>query len=132
MYRNSPIIRWRRYPERYRFEGNQCTKCKKINYPKKYICECNSKEFKPFTLSGKGKVLTFTEISAAAEMFSEQAPFFLGIIQLEEGPKITSQISDVTKEELKIGLKVQASFRKFYTSGKKGIIHYGTKFIPEF
>ena len=50
------------------------------------------------------------------------------IIDLEEGARITAQIVDCKYDELKIGLGVEAVFRKLYKSGEKGIIHYGTKF----
>ena len=59
------------------------------------------------------------------------APYCVGIIELKEGAKITAQIVDCKYEDLKIGTEVEAVFRKFYKSGEKGIIHYGTKFIPK-
>ena len=132
MYRNSSIIRWRRYGERYRLEGSKCLNCGKVFYPKKTLCVCGSKDFKDFVLSGKGKLLTFTEISSGSEVFSETTPFCVGIIELVEGPKITAQITDAELNDLKIGMEMQAVFRKFYVSGKKGVIHYGLKFTPVF
>lgn len=132
MYRSSPIIRWRKYNDRYSLEGNACRKCNKVHYPKKHLCECNSKEFENKFLEGTGKLLAFTEISAAAENYSEQTPYCIGIIELKEGPRITGWLSDCKLEDLKIGMEVQATFRRFYSSGKKGAIHYGTKFIPVF
>ncbi len=132
MYRSSPIIRWRRYNDRYRFEGNQCIKCQTVFYPKKFLCKCGSKEFNAFEFSGKGVLLSFTEIKSPPEVFIEQATYCIGIVQLIEGPKITSQIADVELKDLKIGMKLISSFRKFYSSGEEGAIHYGTKFIPDF
>ncbi|MDO8628003.1 MAG: Zn-ribbon domain-containing OB-fold protein [Candidatus Diapherotrites archaeon] len=132
MYRSSPIIRWRRYNDRYKLEGNQCSKCQKLFYPKNYLCECGSQEFKSFQFLGKGELLTFTEIKSGGEVFATKVPYCLGIIQLSEGPKITSMLADCDLKDLKIGMKMIASFRKFYSSGEKGAIHYGTKFVPEF
>jgi uncharacterized OB-fold protein len=130
MYRSSPVIRWRRYPERYRLEGNQCRKCGQTFYPKKALCPCGAREFKDLALSGQGKLLTFTEISSGGEAFSAAAPYCLGIVELKEGPKLTAQIAEAELGDLKIGLELEASFRKFYESGKKGVIHYGLKFSP--
>ena len=44
------------------------------------------------------------------------------------GDEINEKIS--FKENLSIGMPVQAVFRKFFDSGKKGIINYGIKFAP--
>ena len=128
MHRQSPILRWRRYPERYRLEGNRCTHCSKIYFPKKHLCECGSTSFEEHQLKGKGKILTFTEIKSSPEEFSDMTPYCVGIIELEEGPKITSQIADARVDELKIGDEVSTVFRKFVANGDAGIIHYGLKF----
>lgn len=128
MHRQSPIIRWRRYAERYRLEGNRCSTCNKIYFPKKHLCECGSKEFNVHTLAGKGKIITFTEIKSSPEEFSDMTPYCVGIVELEEGPRITAQIADAEVSELKIGDPVEAVFRKFAAVGDEGIIHYGLKF----
>jgi len=49
---------------------------------------------------------------------------------LDDGPKLTSQIVDCKREDLKIGRRVEACFRRIYTDGKEGIINYGLKFRP--
>lgn len=132
MYRSSPVIRWRRYNDRYFLEGNKCLKCAKVYYPKAFLCACGSKDFSDFILSGKGKLLSFTEIKSAPEKFSDFTPYCIGVIELEEGPRICGQLADVGLKDLKIGLQLQASFRKFYESSKAGVIHYGAKFVPVF
>jgi uncharacterized OB-fold protein len=130
MYRSSPIIRWRRYPERYRLEGAKCKDCGKVHYPIKALCPCGSRDFEGVKLSGQGKILSFTEIGAGGEAFSEMAPFCIGIVELKEGPKVTAQLADAELKDLSINQEVQATFRKFYASGEKGAIHYGLKFKP--
>ncbi|MFH1440036.1 MAG: Zn-ribbon domain-containing OB-fold protein [Candidatus Woesearchaeota archaeon] len=128
MHRQSPILRWRRFPERYRFEGSRCTSCQKINFPKRYLCECGSKDFQIYKLNGKGKILTYTEIKSSPEEFSDMTPYCVAIIQLDDGPRITAQVTDCSGSELKIGDEVETVFRKFVASGEAGIIHYGLKF----
>lgn len=130
MYRESPILRWRRNPERYRLEGNKCNRCSRIYFPKKHLCECRSREFSDYQLKGKGRLLTFTEIKSSPDMFSDMTPYCVGIIELEEGPKITSQITDCIVADLKVGMAVESVFRKFFASSESGIIHYGLKFKP--
>ncbi len=129
MFENSPVLRWRKYNEKYLLEGNKCLECKKIHYPKVYLCKCGSQKFEPINLSGKGTLLTFTQITTPPKAFKEYAPYCIGIIQLSEGPKILSQITDVELKDLKIGMNVQTCFRKIYTAGEKDTINYGLKFV---
>ncbi len=132
MFRESPILRWRNYNDRYRLKGYKCTKCGKTYFEKKGLCECGTIDYEEMDFSGKGKIVSFTEIHSGPEAFAEMAPYCIAIIDLEEGARITGQVVDCKYSELKIGLNVEAVLRKFYKSGEKGIIHYGTKFIPKF
>ena len=53
----------------------------------------------------------------------------VGLVQLEEGPRLVAQICDTPYEVLKINLLVKAVFCKYNTSGADGIIYYRTKFV---
>src|SRR3989338_129084 len=128
MYKNSPILRWRKYNEQYCLVGNKCRQCNAVYYPKKYLCNCSAKDFEDFKLSGKGTLISYTEIRSAPEEYKDQTPYCLGIIQLEEGPRIISQITDCNVNDLKIGIPIEAVFRRFYKINEEGIIHYGIKF----
>ncbi len=130
MFEESTISRWRKYNEKYRLEGNQCTRCSKSYYPKKHLCTCGSTNFDIKRFIGKGTLLTFTQINIPPDCFKDMAPYIIGIIQLSQGPKLMSQITDVELKDLKIGIKMQSVFRKYYTSSSKNIINYGIKFIP--
>ena len=131
MYKNSPILRWRKYNEQYLLIGNKCINCEAVYYPKKYLCKCTAKDFTDFQLSNKGILISYTEIRSAPEEYKDQVPYCLGIIQLEDGPKIIAQITDCTVSDLKIGMPVEAVLRRFYKINDEGIIHYGIKFKPQ-
>lgn len=131
MFRSTPIIRWRKYDERYSLVGAKCSKCGKLYYPKVALCSCGSSKFSAFKFKGEGTLLSFTDVGSGPEAFAEHSPYCIGIVQLAEGPRITAQLSDCKLEDLSIGMKVIATFRKFYASGEKGAIHYGTKFVPK-
>ncbi|MFA5125700.1 MAG: Zn-ribbon domain-containing OB-fold protein [archaeon] len=132
MFRESPIIRWRNYNDRYKLKGYKCTKCGATFFEKKGLCPCGNLDFAEMDFSGKGKIVSFTQIHAGPEVFASQTPYCIAIIDLVEGARITGQIVDCKYEDLKQGMEVEGVFRKFYKSGEKGIIHYGTKFIPKF
>jgi uncharacterized OB-fold protein len=48
---------------------------------------------------------------------------------LDEGPKLTGQVV-ASADEVKIGMRVRPVFRILGKEGERGIIYYGTKFIP--
>jgi len=62
--------------------------------------------------------------------FEMQKPYVMAIIEMDEGVRLTSQLIDVKPEDVRIGMKVQASFRKLGQEGDAGVIHYGYKFRP--
>jgi len=132
---NSAVPRfWREIPQRYNLIGNKCGSCKKVNFPPRESCPiCRRKsidKMENIKLSGKGKVITYTIIHVAPEQFEGQVPYPIAIIELDEGPRITSQIVDCDIKDVKIGMKVEATFRKIQEDGYIGAIYYGYKFKP--
>lgn len=61
-----------------------------------------------------------------AEQSSLGGPYAVAVIELEEGPRIVSQIAGCSLEELSIGAPVQMITRKIYE--EEGVIRYGYKF----
>lgn len=129
-FNSSPIPSWRQYAKRYKLEGLKCTSCGVIYFPHVFLCSCGSEKFEPHILSGFGKLISYTNITSSCMEFKHMMNYCIGLIQLDEGPKLTVQIADVGVSDLKIGMRMQATFRKFYSHGQSGIIEYGLKFIP--
>ena len=122
---------WREIPQRYRFEAGKCSKCGKIFFPPRLICDaCKSKEFEKIKLQKEGKILTYTVIRVAPTEFTDQAPYAMGIVELKDGVKILSQIADCEFDKLEIGMPVKIEFRKISEEGQAGIINYGYKCVP--
>lgn len=112
--------------------GMRCEACGEIFFPLRSICPNCRRDGKPVPLafSGRGRVYSFTVIHASSEGFERYTPYVVGLIQLEEGPKVTSQIVDCYPEEVYIGMSVEACFRRLRDEGREGIICYGFKFRP--
>jgi uncharacterized OB-fold protein len=128
----TPSRYWREIPQRYRLEAKKCKKCGMVLFPPRLICpECKGREFEDTKLAEKGKILTYTIIRVAPHQFVDQAPFAVGIAELDDGVKLTGQIVDCDFEDLKIGQRVKIEFRKIYDEGEAGILCYGYKFVPE-
>ena len=129
---STPSRYWREIPQRYRLEANKCKKCGLVFFPPRLICpNCQSREFEETKLAEKGKVLTFTIIRVPPHQFVDQAPYAVGVVELDDGVKLTGQIVDCDFEDLKIGKRVKIEFRKIFDVGEAGILCYGYKFVPE-
>jgi uncharacterized OB-fold protein len=81
------------------------------------------------TFSGRGTVYSYTTVLSAPEGFAEQAPYSIALVELDEGPLVTAQLTDLD-EEPEIGMRVEMVTRKLRTDGAEGIIVYGYKFRP--
>jgi uncharacterized protein len=120
----------REISQRYRLEAGKCKKCGEVSFPPRLVCpNCKSNEFETVRLSEEGTLQTFTIIRVASETFSLQTPFAVGIVELNDGVKITTQIADVNFDDLKIGKKVKIIFRKIQDEGKSGLHCYGYKAV---
>jgi hypothetical protein len=126
---------WRETPRRYNLGGCRCTNCQTVYFPPRSVCPTCAKHrrslgrLEPFQLSGDGVVLTYTVVHDAAEGFEMQVPYVLAIVKTPEGPQLTGQIVDLDPKDVRIGLKVRATFRRLREEGKAGVIHYGYKFM---
>ncbi len=121
---------WRRIPNRYNLIGTKCKKCDSVFFPPRSVCpECRSVgKLESFDLKGTGTVVSYTVVRVPPEGFENEAPYNLAIVELDEGPRITGQITDSKPGEVGIGDRVEAIFRKIGEDGSRGIIHYGYKF----
>ena len=125
---------WREIPSRYKLMGTECGNCGKRYFPPRIICpQCHRKsvvKMKDVKFTGSGEVVTYSVIHNAPKAFEMQVPYVIAIIELEEGVRATGQIIDCEVADVKIGMKVSASFRKIGEDGKSGVIYYGYKFKP--
>lgn len=91
--------------------AGKCIKCGKIHLPPRTLCDnCLTDHFEWIPVSVKGKLLTYTIIYVAPSQFQSQAPYAVGIVQLEHNLKIPGIIKDVAQENLKIGMDLTINF----------------------
>ena len=123
---------WREIPERYRLEGVICRDCSKIMFPRRLVCPaCASKNIEPHSLSGRGRLMTFTIIRVAPDGYGDQVPYAVGLVELDEGVRLMGQVVDCDPEALKIGDTLKTQFRRMREEGKTGMIMYSYKFVPD-
>lgn len=76
-----------------------------------------------------GTVYSYTLVKEPAVEFEAQAPFYLALVELDDGSLITAQLTDVDGD-VSIGDSVEMVTRKLATDGDRGMIIYGYKFRP--
>ncbi len=80
-------------------------------------------------LGGRGKVYSFTTVLDPPAGYEGQAPYVLALVQLDEGPMVTAQLTDLDGP-VQIGMLVEMVTRKLCAEGESGMIVYGYKFRP--
>ena len=123
-------LHWRLIPARYNLVGTECKKCNGKFFPPRNICPtCRRKgEIESFKFSGDGEIYTYTIIRAPPTGFEYLKPYVVAVVKLDEGTMCTAQIVDCNIDEVKIGAKVNMTFRKIMADDDAGIIRYGYKF----
>lgn len=71
----------------------------------------------------------------APSEFVDQTPYYLALVDLDEGPRVTAMLTDLdaslpVNERIKIGQPVEMVTRKLSQDGERGMIVYGYKFRP--
>jgi uncharacterized OB-fold protein len=91
-----------------------CGDCGKHHFYPRAICpHCHSDNLKFDTVSGRGKVHTFTIARRpAGPAFADDVPYVVALIELEEGPRMMSRIQTDDPEKVRIGAKVEVTFVK--------------------
>jgi len=102
-----------------KLKGSKCKKCGHLSVPPKPICpKCQGNEMELVEMKGKGKLAAYTVITVGAplmleEGFDREHPYCSGVVELEEGVKVTARIlgMDTTKpDQIKIGTPVTVEY----------------------
>jgi scaffold protein (connect acetoacetyl-CoA thiolase and HMG-CoA synthase) len=122
---------WRLQAQNYRLVGEVCGRCGNKIFPPRDVCpECTKPAYEPYTFSGRGTVYSHTAVHHAPAGYGEFAPYAVALVELEEGPLITAQLTDVDLDAVEIGMPVEMVTRKLREFGEDGVIVYGYKFRP--
>ncbi|VVB98749.1 Uncharacterised protein [uncultured archaeon] len=123
-------LHWRKYPERYRLEGNYNTETGQEFFPARVVDPGAGRNAKlsPKEMPREGKILSWTEVFVGPQGFENETPYYLAIIELTNGVRLLSQVVDSGKAKVQIGAKVKKVFRKISDTDAEGAIAYGYKF----
>ena len=91
--------------------AQRCRSCARLRHPPRPICpHCGSFDYDWERLSGKGSVFSYTVTHQAIHpALQERLPHTVILVQLEEGPLLTSNLVDGAAA-VEIGLPVEVVF----------------------
>lgn len=96
----------------HRLALQHCSDCGKPRYPINHLCpHCLGEKYEWKAISGRGTVyssIVFHQIYNQA--FAADAPYNVSLIQLEEGPRMLSNVIGIPPSEVKVGDKVEVVF----------------------
>jgi len=94
-----------------RLTTTRCTRCEFLTFPPKVLCpQCWSRDVEYVVLSGRGRLATFTEVCVPPAVFRDEAPYVIGIVDLEENVRLLTRIR-APFDELTVGLPVHMVVR---------------------
>ncbi len=92
----------------------RCAACKQYQFPPQSFCRhCSGDEVSWVATSGRGKVLSCTIVHWSPNpAYAADAPYSLALIQLDEGPRLLTNIVGCQPGEVRIGTEVAVVFEQ--------------------
>ncbi|MHC1567958.1 MAG: hydroxymethylglutaryl-CoA synthase [Candidatus Syntropharchaeia archaeon] len=123
---------YRRRRELFGLVGTKCKRCGTPQYPPQRVCvnpDCRAvDEMEDYRFSDKkGTLFAYTEDHLA---FSINPPAIYGILDFDGGGRYWMDLTDCESGTVKVGDRVEMSFRKKYTDEKWGVHSYFWKAVP--
>jgi len=90
----------------------RCRECAVVQHRPRALCvSCLSESIEHFVASGRGTIYTFTVTHQnQSPAFREACPYVLAWVELEEGPRLLTNIVGCEPEALRIGMPVRVDF----------------------
>ncbi len=90
----------------------RCRDCQKpIHYPRSNCPRCLGEKLEWFEVSGDGTLYTYTIARrATAPQFEDEVPQIIAVVELDEGPRMTTTLTNVAESEIKVGMRVRPVF----------------------
>ena len=91
-----------------RFLLQKCDACDLVIwFPRRSCPECWQENLRSFDASGRGTVYSFTIIRKGQNEYKESGPFVYAYVELEEGPRVMTNIVDCPVDDVRIGMPVE-------------------------
>lgn len=89
----------------------RCPDCKTVyHYPRTLCPNCLNDDTEWIEASGNGVVYSYTVIRQTRGEYSDSTPYILAYVELEEGPRIMTNIVSCDPDDVTVGQKVTVIF----------------------
>jgi len=90
----------------------RCERCDTLRYYPRAVCpRCLSSETSWVRCSGRGTIYSFTVTHQnQAPAFRERVPYVLAYVELEEGPRLLTNVVDCVVDAVHVGMPVEVVF----------------------
>jgi len=97
---------------RHELRAQRCPDCTFVRYPAAKFCpECLAENDEWVALSGKGKVWSFGVYHHVfSPAFKDDIPYNAALVELDEGPRMITNIVGVPNEAITVGMPVEVAF----------------------
>ncbi|MCW2636814.1 MAG: hypothetical protein JWQ99_3181 [Blastococcus sp.] len=97
---------------RHELVVQRCSSCERFSFPPTNRCQhCWSDDVVWTPVSGRGEVFTFTVYRRAyAAELADQLPYVVGIVELDEGPRLITNIVGCEPSRVRVGMPVDVVF----------------------
>lgn len=91
----------------------RCTACERLRHPPRPMCpHCNALSWDTVEASGRGRVYSFV-MPRHPQWPWFDGPYIVALVELEEGTRIVSNLTDVDADAVTIGMPVEAYVEHF-------------------
>jgi uncharacterized OB-fold protein len=90
----------------------RCDQCEAyVFYPRTVCPHCLSDRLSWARASGRGRVYSYTIVRRAMNpAFGEDVPYVFAIVELDEGPRVTTNIVNCKSDEVRVDMPVKAAY----------------------
>jgi uncharacterized OB-fold protein len=90
----------------------KCEDCEKFWFPPSRACpHCLSMNVSFQTVSGRGKVFSFVTFHRVYRpAFAQDVPYVVALVELEEGPRVLTNILGISHEDVRCEMPVEVVF----------------------
>jgi uncharacterized OB-fold protein len=91
--------------------GVKCSKCGAVFVLPRMTCpKCHFTGMQWIELKGAGKLLSYSIVYVSTQEYQSQTPYAVGIVELDEGARLSGVVRNVKHEDLKIGMNLAVDF----------------------
>lgn len=90
----------------------RCAECQSyVFYPRSVCPHCLSERLEWANAGGRGKVYSYTIVRRAMNpWFADDVPYVFAIVELAEGPRVTTNIVNCAPDDVRVDMPVKATY----------------------